>query len=154
MSPSPDFTHPRYNVRQRSASSIRIPQLKSVNENEGEGSNHLEQSQTIHEVARENLTGKSSTETRKVLDYIRGLTEFGSEIIENKGAVARDHMANERTFLSWMRTSLGLATAGVGVTQLFKLAEQENASTNEFLIKAGKPIGGELILTSNIELKI
>ena len=34
-------------------------------------------------------------------------------IIENTGSLARDHLANERTFLSWLRT--GVTLMGVGV---------------------------------------
>ena len=34
--------------------------------------------------------------------------------LENSGSVARDHLALERTFLAYMRTSLLLASAGVG----------------------------------------
>jgi uncharacterized membrane protein YidH (DUF202 family) len=49
-----------------------------------------------------------------------------SLVLENKSSVARDHMANERTFLAWLRTSLSFVTIGVGVTQLFRL---ENKST-------------------------
>ncbi|GJN92971.1 hypothetical protein Rhopal_006016-T1 [Rhodotorula paludigena] len=41
--------------------------------------------------------------------------------LENKGSVARDHLASERTFLAWVRTSMGLATVGIAVTQLFRL---------------------------------
>ena len=32
---------------------------------------------------------------------------------------ARFSYANERTFLAWIRTSLGLVTAGLAITQLF-----------------------------------
>ena len=32
----------------------------------------------------------------------------------NNGSVARDHLASERTYLAYVRTSLGLASAGVG----------------------------------------
>ncbi|BGP26247.1 hypothetical protein JCM10295v2_005192 [Rhodotorula toruloides] len=42
-------------------------------------------------------------------------------VLENKGAVARDHLAGERTFLAWLRTSLALASIGIAVTQLFRL---------------------------------
>lgn len=52
-------------------------------------------------------------------------------------------MANERTFLSWIRTSMGLATCGVGITQLFKLNTQHDDSHDEFLSRIGRPIGGE-----------
>lgn len=34
--------------------------------------------------------------------------------LQNSGAVARDHLALERTFLAYTRTSLALASAGVG----------------------------------------
>lgn len=48
-------------------------------------------------------------------------------------------MANERTFLSWIRTSMAMATAGVGVTQLFKLAQHNNEGY--IIAKMGKPVG-------------
>jgi hypothetical protein len=35
--------------------------------------------------------------------------------LKNSGSVARDHLALERTFLAYLRTSLALATAGVGM---------------------------------------
>ncbi|KAK8088865.1 hypothetical protein PG997_003826 [Apiospora hydei] len=41
--------------------------------------------------------------------------------LENKGSVARDHLALERTFLAWLRTSLAFASIGIAVTQLFRL---------------------------------
>lgn len=34
-------------------------------------------------------------------------------VIPNKGSTARDHLANERTFLAWLRTTLGLVGLGV-----------------------------------------
>jgi uncharacterized membrane protein YidH (DUF202 family) len=39
-------------------------------------------------------------------------------ITENKGSLARDHLANERTFLAWLRTSLGSVGLGVAVAKL------------------------------------
>ena len=35
--------------------------------------------------------------------------------VPNKDSTARDHLANERTFLAWLRTGLSLAGAGFGV---------------------------------------
>jgi len=34
--------------------------------------------------------------------------------LENSGSVARDHLASERTFLAYMRTSLTIVSTGVG----------------------------------------
>ena len=39
--------------------------------------------------------------------------------LENSGSVARDHLASERTFLAYMRTSLAIASSGVGEYPLF-----------------------------------
>ncbi|GAA5801251.1 hypothetical protein HPULCUR_006696 [Helicostylum pulchrum] len=49
--------------------------------------------------------------------YTRFSTSF---MLENKAATARDHLANERTFLAWLRTSLSLITVGVGKIALTK----------------------------------
>ena len=35
-------------------------------------------------------------------------------VLENAGSVARDHLASERTFLAYVRTSLAIASSGVG----------------------------------------
>ncbi|MCJ1303648.1 hypothetical protein MMC08_006458 [Hypocenomyce scalaris] len=35
--------------------------------------------------------------------------------IANSGSVARDHLANERTFLAWSRTGLGFIALGVAI---------------------------------------
>lgn len=33
--------------------------------------------------------------------------------LQNEGSVARDHLASERTFLAWLRTSLSLVSIGM-----------------------------------------
>ncbi|PYH37193.1 uncharacterized protein BO87DRAFT_374220 [Aspergillus neoniger CBS 115656] len=59
--------------------------------------------------------------------YSRLADRYGSLELENKGSVARDHLALERTFLAWLRTSLAFASIGIAVTQLFRL---NSAGTN------------------------
>lgn len=74
-------------------------------------------------------------------DYSPSLT------LENKGSIARDHLANERTYLAWLRTSLSLITVGVAVTQLFRLQTADPGHPNQ-LIKVsdmGRPLGGSFI---------
>ena len=44
-------------------------------------------------------------------------------VLHNSGSVVRDHLASERTFLAYVHTSLALASAGVGMVQLFKIAD-------------------------------
>ncbi|KAJ7772207.1 hypothetical protein B0H16DRAFT_1768758 [Mycena metata] len=46
-----------------------------------------------------------------------------SLVLENAGSVARDHLASERTFLAYVRTSLAMASAGVALAQLLSLSE-------------------------------
>ncbi len=41
-----------------------------------------------------------------------------SEVVDNLESTARDHLANERTFLAWVRTALGLVGLGVVVERL------------------------------------
>lgn len=54
------------------------------------------------------------------------LSSFRSVKLENKGAVARDHLANERTFLAWLRTSLSFTSIGIAITQFFRLQSSKN----------------------------
>ncbi|KAL4806655.1 hypothetical protein BDV18DRAFT_118376 [Aspergillus unguis] len=62
--------------------------------------------------------------------YSRIADKYGSLELENKGSVARDHLALERTFLAWLRTSLAFASIGIAVTQLFRLSNTRTESAN------------------------
>ncbi|CAK7234300.1 hypothetical protein SCUCBS95973_008888 [Sporothrix curviconia] len=86
--------------------------------------------------------GSSSTGSSAWKDFWAG---FQSIELENKGSVARDHLALERTFLAWLRTSLAFASIGIAVTQLFRLNtstenDNENDSLNS-LQHVGRPLG-------------
>lgn len=64
----------------------------------------------------------STTQNLKQPWYRRLAPNYHSISLENKGSVARDHLALERTFLAWLRTSLAFASIGIAVTQLFRLS--------------------------------
>ncbi|TRM57509.1 hypothetical protein BD626DRAFT_439539 [Schizophyllum amplum] len=53
-----------------------------------------------------------------------------SLVLENSGSVARDHLANERTFLAYTRTSLVIASTGVALVQLFTISANTNAAND------------------------
>ncbi|KAI9649060.1 hypothetical protein NHQ30_001627 [Ciborinia camelliae] len=50
----------------------------------------------------------------KLINAIRSI----NKPLQNTGSVARDHLANERTFLSWTRTGLGFIALGVACAKL------------------------------------
>ncbi|KAG2064486.1 hypothetical protein BDR04DRAFT_1035155 [Suillus decipiens] len=54
-----------------------------------------------------------------------------SLVLENKGNVARDHLASERTYLAYVRTSLACASAGVALVQLFTLSNSTNSHIHD-----------------------
>jgi putative membrane protein len=39
-------------------------------------------------------------------------------VVDNRASTARDHLANERTYLAWVRTALGLVGLGVLLERL------------------------------------
>jgi len=98
-------------------------------------------------------TGRSSNEPHEddkqpSTSWWRGLVEkYGSVSLENKGSVARDHLALERTFLAWLRTSLAFASIGIAVTQLFGLntsfASNSQKMRKEYLLRR-QTGGGDL----------
>lgn len=73
---------------------------------------------------------QSSNEPRKFQEVIKEFTApmTLSLVLENKGNVARDHLASERTYLAYVRTSLACASAGVALVQLFTLSSSTNAN--------------------------
>ena len=67
-----------------------------------------EHSQTHHAEDKKGSKLLSRTKKRLLRTWDPNL------ILENSGSVARDHLASERTFLAYMRTSLTIASTGVG----------------------------------------
>jgi uncharacterized membrane protein YidH (DUF202 family) len=86
-----------------------------------------------------------------------------SLILRNTGSVARDHLASERTFLAYVRTSLSFASAGVGpshpspplplskkfhiaLVQLFRVSVSSSTSHDQLVVSSyARPLGATLI---------
>ncbi|GAQ10604.1 hypothetical protein ALT_7925 [Aspergillus lentulus] len=95
------------------------------NRDSGSGNGHAKNSAQRNGGNNDASNDQSDLDDSHVAWYTRLAERYGSVELENKGSVARDHLALERTFLAWLRTSLAFASIGIAVTQLFRL----NAST-------------------------
>ena len=69
-----------------------------------------------------------------------------SLVLENKGNVARDHLASERTYLAYVRTSLACSSAGVALVQLFTLSASKLNTPGIDLEQWARPLGAVIIL--------
>ncbi|KAF8187753.1 hypothetical protein BJ912DRAFT_418390 [Pholiota molesta] len=82
-------------------------------------------------------------------------------VLQNSGSVARDHLASERTFLAYVRTSLAIASAGVALVQLFTIADLTSRNVNVPLSnstlevqKLARPLGVVAVVFAFIVLVI
>ncbi|TFK52359.1 hypothetical protein OE88DRAFT_1657571 [Heliocybe sulcata] len=76
----------------------------------------------------------------------------GLELI-NSGSVARDHLANERTILAYVRTSLALSSMGVALVQLFTLSNSASGTKSALHVYA-RPLGATGVVLGLLVLLI
>ncbi|KAF4972650.1 hypothetical protein FSARC_799 [Fusarium sarcochroum] len=62
---------------------------------------------------------------------------FGPLVVENESSDARDHCANERTFLSYLRLSVYMAIVSVAITLSFHLKTE----ATPLELRMAKPLG-------------
>lgn len=73
-------------------------------------------------------------------------------VLENSGSVARDHLASERTWLAYIRTSLAISSAGVALVQLFTIAANRSAAGggadpfSSHIQRFARPLGATTVL--------
>ncbi|KXN73952.1 hypothetical protein CONCODRAFT_15149 [Conidiobolus coronatus NRRL 28638] len=73
---------------------------------------------------------------------------YWSKHIDNKSSTARDHLANERTFLAWFRTSITLVVIGVAIDQIQvpQAKDTDRRKIDSLTVACGFIAGGILIL--------
>lgn len=62
---------------------------------------------------------------------------FGPLLVENESSDARDHCANERTFLSYLRLSIYMAVVSIAITVSFHLKNEPSPLE----LRMAKPLG-------------
>jgi len=54
-----------------------------------------------------------------------------NEVVENTGSTARDHLANERTFLAWCGQAMNFMGAGIALFSSYELLDDQGARKDD-----------------------
>ncbi|NQU36505.1 MAG: DUF202 domain-containing protein [Actinobacteria bacterium] len=72
---------------------------------------------------------------------------------ENTGSRARDHLANERTYLAWIRTSLAVVTIGIVIAEILPSGERLPVHLPLALLALGVALMAYSLVTYYLRLK-
>ncbi|OBT83976.1 hypothetical protein VE02_07201 [Pseudogymnoascus sp. 03VT05] len=134
-------------VRSRNSQLSLISRTQSRTESQSQSQSRRRRGSAVPTAANNQ---QANGEEREEPWWKKQLEKYGSLELENKGSVARDHLALERTFLAWLRTSLAFASIGIAITQLFRLnttisgpagTTPEPTSSAIHFRSLGKPLG-------------
>jgi len=121
----------------------------------GHGTNRHSLEETVPETSLPDLMNPpSQPQPSPTLRSLRqGVQKISPSLtLENSGSVARDHLASERTFLAYVRTSLAIASTGVALVQLFTISASTTESlgstaiTNQRIQVFARPLGATIVI--------
>ncbi|KAF2442177.1 hypothetical protein P171DRAFT_523047 [Karstenula rhodostoma CBS 690.94] len=102
---------------------------------------------------RSTATDTSSPEARRWYDGVTGFWASNVSVTISEGA-HRDHLALERTFLGYLRTSLALAITGVITAQLFRLQHTATPNPRIGFFVLGVPLAAAFIALGMLVLVV
>ena len=166
MSSQPEFSISSELASRSSRSHLPVQYNSPTNPDDDDAVNQKSGSSANAQSAQPSPSNPSASSSRhKISDVVAPLTALPFSLsltLQNTGSVARDHLASERTFLAYVRTSLSFASAGVGASpttfgavtfelitcsalvQLFRVSVSTSAVNNS-VIQYARPLGATLI---------
>ncbi|CAE7000520.1 hypothetical protein PTNB85_08945 [Pyrenophora teres f. teres] len=140
LSPTALHAHARYEPHPDSAEAVRIERQRDTLRRRSSGVDGRASAQPDSATrAEEEEDGENTERKRRWYDGIVKFWTMQISLTIEEGA-HRDHLALERTFLAYLRTSLLLAMMGIVVAQLFHLQHSPTPNAHFGFHKIGIPL--------------
>jgi putative membrane protein len=89
------------------------------------------------------------TETSPIIDPVAGKSPSERTPLKSSGGSYSDHLANERTFLAWTRTGLGIFAVGCAVAR-FGGTDNSRLTLNGSFEEIKAPLAGLILVVFSI----